>query len=211
MSEQASEQASEQTLNEQVMRVVIGEDFEPHLEDMITLDREVLPEEYVTSEEKLRDRFEANPHSFVALVGELEAPQSPHEQPEPLGELLGYVNLFPITDEARRELLAGEMPNDIEMTGEHVNEWSEERPTDLYVITVAVSPHAQGGQVTKRLVQELKRFLRAQRDEGFSVGRVYTTVVTGAGERFMGRLGFKPTSTPGGCWVASGVELMMGG
>jgi GNAT superfamily N-acetyltransferase len=204
MSEQT---ASEQTASEQAMRVVIGEDFEPHLENMITLDREVLPEVYVTSEEKLRDRFEANPHSFVALISE----PAPSQESEQSGELLGYVNLFPITEEAKRELLAGDLPNDIEMTGEHVNAWSEESPTDLYVITVAVSPHVQGGQVTKRLVQELKRFLRTQRDEGFRVGRVYTSVVTGAGERFMGRLGFKPTSTPGGCWVASGTELMKGG
>lgn len=185
-------------MRDKTIEVIIGEAFEPHLPQLIALDREVLPEMYVTSEEKLRDRFLANPDSIVGLIG-LES-----------GALLGYVNIFPITSQARRALLEGELPNDIEMTSEHVAEWSQRAPTDLYVITVAVSPSARGGQVTRRLVQELRSFLRAQRDAGHVLGAVYTSVVTEDGARFMGRLGFTPTGSEGGCWRVSAEELAQG-
>ena len=82
------------------MKPIFGKDFAQHLKEVIAIDSVTLPAEYVTSLEKLEERFHTFEDSFVGMLDDT-------------GRLVGYINYFPLQEPTRERLVQGEIPNDI--------------------------------------------------------------------------------------------------
>lgn len=187
--------APQDKMKKREIQIMSGEEMSEHLEQVITLDQLCLSSEYVTSLEKLKARFYANKRSFVSIFCD-----------HILG---GYVNFFPIHADTLAQVREDGLDNDIDFDGSDVLPWSKTTPTDLYLITIAVSPEHRGSQVTRLLVQAFISELKALREEGYLFDRMYAMVVTQDGQRFLGRLGFVPDPQSESLWVADSNELCL--
>jgi hypothetical protein len=145
---------------------------------VIDIDRQTLPEKYVTSLDKLIERTEACPESFITVSG--------NEQ------LLGYINFFPIVPSTLQELISGNIPNDIVLGRNDVIAYTSTREMDVYIITIAIRPEWQHTLVIRLLTRHFADFIRKKSDEGILIRHLYASVISESGEKLLRRMGFLP-------------------
>ena len=179
---------------EQGLKVLYGPDFSSLLERVIEIDRKTLPAEYVTSPEKLEQRYAANPESFIGVARG--------------GDLLGYINFFPIHETALRNIMKGRMDNDITLGAADVLPYSETQHRDLYIITVAVLPEWQNTDVIRIIKREFREFIREKMNRRVLIRDLYASVVSDDGDRFLRSLSFHPLKENPSCYTTAAENFL---
>lgn len=172
------------------MKTIEGSAFRNHLSEVIAIDRATLPPEYVTSLEKLTERFETFEDSFVGVLDSDD-------------HLAGYINFFPLQEPTRDLLVRGELPNDINMGKNDIHNRFPDSPFYAYIITVAVLPEHQNGPVIRALLKEFLVRMRAWAESSPSFQGLYASAVSDDGRRFLTRLGMRPLPQNPGLYFAS--------
>lgn len=145
---------------------------------VIDIDRQTLPGQYVTTWEKLKERTDACPESYVAVSSE--------------SRLLGYFNFFPIIPSTLQDLISGNISNDIELGRDDVKPYYSSGEMDVYIITMAIRPEWQHTIVIRLLTRQFADFIRKKSDEGILIRHLYASVVSESGEKLLRRMGFLP-------------------
>lgn len=172
-----------------------------HFREMEALERACYSEEYITPAEEAYAWYLAAPNTTIALVD--EGGSEPDEGGEGTnGPIVGFVNLFPVSERVYRGLRAGTF-NDRDLTVADVV--TLPRPTQghatpgsapdtpgplhMFLSCILVDSAHRGGAVTRRLLQEaVARYAPIEH----LVDEVVTDNVTPEGVRFSQRWGFEP-------------------
>lgn len=172
------------------MKPIFGKEFSQHLKEVIDIDSVTLPAEYVTSLEKLEERFHTFEDSFVGMLDDS-------------GRLVGYINYFPLQETTRERLVQGDIPNDIFLGEADIHHTFPDQPFDAYIITVAVLPEFQNGLVVRSLVLQFYVRMRAWAEASTHFRGIYASAVADDGRRFLLRLGMRPLPQNQGLFYAT--------
>lgn len=138
------------------------------LRQCIELDNQVYAQEWDMDFGEESAILKANPRSRVLAYYE--------------GELIGYYSYQPLTEEAFELFLnCRDDAFEHKITPAHIAPWSTEKPTDLYIGSIVVSPKMQGKMISLVLMRGLLRGLRELEAEGRRIGRVGGTGVSSGG------------------------------
>ena len=96
----------------------------------------------------------------------------------PIGSSL-YAQLHDVTDHEMR---------DDDITPEELRPWQKEELNHLYVLSVVIRPAYRDGAAVRQLTDGLLAFLRDKETDGYRIGSLSGSVVSGDGAGFMTRL-----------------------
>lgn len=171
------------------LNIVTGTNFNKYLDDVIRIDAVTLPKKYVTSIEKLRERYNANKDSFIGVV---------HND-----ILIGYFNFFPINSETLDNIIDGKIDNDVFLGKKDILKYSQKTPFDIYIITIAILPKWQNKLVVLKLQDEFKIFIKNKISQKFLINKIYASVVSDDGDRLLRRMSFVPTDMNRSCYFTT--------
>ncbi len=109
------------------------------------------------------------------------------------GEIVGFMNMFPIKDEIFNKIKNGEY-NDKFMTYKDVVllDEREELIHNLFLSCIVIHEKYRGGEALKILLQEYLRIYEQYVSRGFKFNNVITDNVTENGVKFSKKIGLKP-------------------
>ena len=147
------------------------------IEDVYAIDKTVYSAELCGIIENLYKRYNFCPDSFLLVYD---------------GDTLaGYLNFFPIGRELYEELNApdffGMRDDDIEPR--EMDRWREDKPNDLFIISVAILPEYRGGEAIRLIGNGFLSFLQKKQGEGYPIGSIAGSAVSAGGENFLKRFG----------------------
>lgn len=149
---------------------------EGFIKDVFAIDVDVYSAELCGKIENLYRRYAFCPDSFVLIYDK--------------NKLVGYINLFPISDALYRQLndptFFGMRDDDIDPT--EMAEWSRERPNHLFIISIAIIPAYRGGEAIRLLGSATLDFIREKAAAGYEIGSIAGSAISRGGENFVKRL-----------------------
>ncbi len=140
------------------------------IERIFKLDREVYPEEHLSTIEELQDRFNRNKDSYITVTID--------------DELAGYVCFFPITSSLAAKLEEGIFKTDATISSADILPFDNHEGI-LYVISAVVAKKFQGSSVVKLLMETFEKRIK---HKGFN--SIMATAISYKGERVLEKQGF---------------------
>lgn len=148
----------------------LGVDFLPQIMD---IDCTCYSAEYAGELGKMVARYEKNPKSFVCVTDE--------------GKAIGYINFFPVQPALWEEIIeTGMHIRDDDITPEEVADYSKEHENRLFILSVVILPaYRDDRSVIQLLSDSFVEYLNRLESEGFPIGAISGTAVSGDGEKFL--------------------------
>ena len=145
------------------------------IDDVFELDKQVYPAALCGKKENLQSRFEKNNDTFIlAYDGD---------------RLVGYINLFPISQKLDNELCSksNDRMRDDDITPQEVAVWQTEKENNVFIISVVISPDYRNGEAIILLGNGLLSFLREKEAKGYKIASISGSAVSNGGEKFLKR------------------------
>lgn len=146
------------------------------IEDVFYIDRTVYKPELCGKIENLYKRHNFCPDSFILIYDE--------------DTLAGYMNLFPISDTLYDQLNSPSFfkMRDDDIEPHEMENWSKDKPNNLFIISIAIMPSYRNGEAIKLLGSACLSFLREKDKEGYKIGSISGSAISIGGENFLKRL-----------------------
>lgn len=159
---------------------IITEFIYPQVEEMAALEAQCYDDEFITPVDESWEWYQRFPTSSVAAVDDAT------------GEIVGFVDLFPVEQPVFDALCAGRF-NDADLTADQILPLpaagaGEPLLSTMFLSCIVLAPQWRGRGLARRLLREAARAY-----EGYVApdARIVTDNVTAAGERLSQRLGFE--------------------
>lgn len=159
--------------------VLYGEDVDvPFLDRLVAVDHACYEPAYWGDPANTVARYERNRRSFVFVVDDES------------GRLAGYVNFFPCELGLHQDNVSrSPVIRDDDIAPDEVAQYRTDE-NHLFVLSIAVHPAYQDGEVIRLLTDGFVGYLRRLRDEGLPVTSVVATAVSGDGTKVLRSLLF---------------------
>lgn len=150
---------------------------EGFIKDVFEIDKSVYSAELCGVIENLYKRYDFCPDSFILVYDG--------------DRLVGYLNIFPIAGALYGQLNApdffGMRDDDIEPR--EMRPWRQDKPNNLFIISIAIIPEYRKGEAVKLLGNTLLAFLREKEQNGYKIGSIAGSAISHGGAKFLTRFG----------------------
>lgn len=148
------------------------------LEKVYELDVMVYDESMCGKLENMVARFEYEPDSFICIMRD--------------GELIGYINFFPVSHELHTELFAPEctVMRDDDIKPEEVSHYYKDQTNDLFILSVVVRREYRRGAATRLLGEKFAEFIAEKHQNGYAIGDISGATISADGRRFLSKMHF---------------------
>ncbi|MBQ3386610.1 MAG: hypothetical protein IJG53_04730, partial [Eggerthellaceae bacterium] len=150
--------------------VLFGEDVDREfLEKLDYVDEACYEPKYQGELDKTVVRWEKNPRQFVFVMDDAT------------GNMAGYINFFPCEEGLYQDNLSRcPIIRDDDITPEEVAPWRKDA-NHVFVLSLAVHPHYQGGQVIRLLSDNWIAYMNRLEGQGYPITDIMGTAVSGHG------------------------------
>ena len=109
-------------------------------------------------------------------------------------KLAGYINFFPVSEKLHEELFDDDHHEirDDDIEPEEMAQYTTEGVNNLFIISVVVHPEYRDGETVKLISGNFAKFIADKQKNGFVIGDISGTAVSGGGRKFLSRMGFEP-------------------
>ncbi len=145
------------------------------LDDILKLDKEVYEDSMLGTKKKLEEEFMKNKESYILLYNK--------------EQLIGYKCFFPVTNEAKKEILTGEENFDDNITNDDICEYGN--INNLFLISIVISKKYQNTKGIVYLNEAFKKFLLNKNEDGKKIKSIMAIAVSGNGVKYLERNNFK--------------------
>lgn len=167
------------TVLEHKFEIVVGEKLtKKQIAEVVELDKKVYETIYLTNVHQLLDRYKANTKSFIVAYNEKNS-------------IVGYMNLYPVTDELYNDIKELRIDTDIDISSDDILPYERGGKYKLYIMSVVVTPKYQGTSVSKLLSKGFHEYLQICKVKGVTIDNVLAIAVSNSGVKFSKRLGLK--------------------
>lgn len=155
---------------------ILEELHELHFRQMYNLEKEYYSEEYIAPHQEVYQWYQRFPYTTFAAA---EA-----------GEIIGFINLFPIRGPLFEEIKAGRY-NDKDLTVSDITDINEEcgEPLHMFLSCLVVRSEKRKQGVTELLLRTAVNYYQPYAER---CAYIITDNVTQEGQRFSQRYGFEP-------------------
>ncbi len=150
------------------------------LEQVYALDVMCYEKELQGELENLIKRYECNRDTFICVMD---------------GErLAGYINFFPIGEKLHEDLFDDDHREirDDDIEPEEMAQYTKDGVNNIFIISVVVHPDYRDGETVKLIGRKFAKFIADKQADGYNIGDITGTAVSGGGRKFLSRMGFEP-------------------
>ncbi len=147
------------------------------IHDVQEIDKIVYKESQCASFESDSARFEKNKDTYVLLYNDFD-------------KLIGYMCVFPLTEEFTEIMLASNVGYDDNITPDDICDYSAE--TNLFILSIVVLPEYQNKEAIITLTNGYYQFIEEKEKANIHMKRILALAVSDDGKRILDRLGLDP-------------------
>ena len=147
-----------------------------HIIGALNIDYICYPEEYHLSEDACIGYYHKNPFIYFIAV-------------DSLGNVVGYINFSPITDNKYEELRSGKYIDTV-ITKDDILAYEANNKYSVYFSSICVHPQNRKQGVATSLIEELLRFIEELKKQDIEINRIVADAVSDSGYMLLKKLGF---------------------
>ncbi|MCR4597280.1 MAG: hypothetical protein K5673_10910 [Lachnospiraceae bacterium] len=165
--------------------VISSDEVRSFMEEIHAIDVSVYSPEDAGEVEPMVSRYAANPESYIYVRDDS-------------GHLVGYLNFFPVKKELQNFILSPDTPYsmlDDAIPPEQISPYKKKKEHFIYVLSAAIMPAHQGGEVIRLLTDGMIRFLHDRHVHGYRISSIAACAVSDGGSVLSERMRMHPHHT----------------
>lgn len=138
--------------------------------EVLSLDDIVYDKKLTGTFESVSGRYKTNEEMFIFAVDDE-------------GRMCGYICFFPITDELYERIMNEDVMFDDNIQPKGIKQYTKDSINNIFVISVARSPHYKGQGFGFNLVKEMFSYLNSLSELGYEIGNILAVTTSAEGDR----------------------------